>query len=104
MGPPASRIASCPVSRVRTNFTNRRSGIGFFGTSGSAPTLVVVVTMAMRIARHVPGRKRYATPSALASGRTSRICAHKTKIGATRPLGHIRCRTQTSRSDHRSND
>ena len=33
MGPPASRITSCPVSSLRTSFTNCQNGNGF-----SAPT------------------------------------------------------------------
>ena len=45
MGPPASRISSCPVSRVRTNFSSCRSGSGFFGTSGSALTSTVSVVV-----------------------------------------------------------
>jgi len=54
--------------------------------------LVVVVTMAMRIARHVPGRKRYATPSALAAGRTREIRAHETKICRDTGPSHPRVR------------
>jgi hypothetical protein len=45
MGPPASRISSCPVSRVRTNLTNCRSGSGFLGASGSALTSTVSVVV-----------------------------------------------------------
>ena len=45
IGPPASRITSCPVSRVRTNFTNCRNGNGFFGANGSALTSSVSVVV-----------------------------------------------------------
>ena len=43
MGPPASRITSCPVSSLRTNFTNCQIGSGFFGTNGRALTSTFVV-------------------------------------------------------------
>jgi hypothetical protein len=45
MGPPASRIATCPVSRVRTNFNNCRIGSGFLGTSGSTLTSTMSVVV-----------------------------------------------------------
>jgi hypothetical protein len=45
MGPPASRIATCPMSRVRTNFNNCRIGSGFLGTSGSALTSTMSVVV-----------------------------------------------------------
>ena len=41
--PPASRIGTCPLSRLRTAFTNSRIGSGFFGANGSAPTSGVPV-------------------------------------------------------------
>jgi hypothetical protein len=90
MGPPASRITSCPVSSVRTSFTNRRSGSGFRGANGSALTSVAVVTMAMRIVPHVPGRERRAPLGAPASVRTSKMCARQTKIGRSAAIRHAR--------------
>jgi hypothetical protein len=62
-GPPASRISSCPVLRLRTNFTNCRSGSGFFGANGSVPTSVIA-TISMRIAPHESSRKRGAPQGA----------------------------------------
>jgi hypothetical protein len=45
IGPLVLRITSCPVSRVRTNFTKCQSGSGFFGANGSELTSIVSVVV-----------------------------------------------------------
>jgi hypothetical protein len=60
IGPPASRTTSCPLSRFLTAFTNCRSGSGFLGANGNAPTSVVAAD-----AMTAPGGRRRAGGSTM---------------------------------------